>query len=84
MKIVYKKRFEKNFKKLPPNVGEQFYQRLNLFLQDKFDKTLNNHSVYKVFPNCRSINVNGDYRVIFEDHGDLIVFITIDTHSNLY
>lgn len=63
---------------------EQFYERLNLFLQDKFDKTLNNHSVGKAFPNCRSINVSGDYRAIFQEQEDAAIFITVGTHSDLY
>lgn len=46
MRITYKKRFEKDFKKLPLNVREQFYERLDIFLQDKFDKILNNHFLF--------------------------------------
>ncbi len=84
MLIVYKKQFEKDFKKLPLKIKEQFYQRLDLFLQDKFNRLLNNHLVEKRFPNCRSINVSGDYRAIFEDSGETVVFITIGTHSELY
>ncbi len=84
MKITYKKRFEKDFKKLPLNVREQFYERLDLFLKNKFDKILNNHSVDKSFPNCKSINVNGDYRAIFQEREDVAIFITIGTHSELY
>ncbi len=84
MRIAYKKRFDKDFKKLPVKIREQFYERLDLFLQDKFDKILNNHSVDKAFSNCNSINVNGDYRAIFQEREDVVVFITIGTHSELY
>lgn len=84
MRITYKKRFAKDFKKLPLKVKEQFYERLNLFLKDKFDKILNNHPVDKAFPGCRSINVNGDYRAIFQELEDIAIFITIGTHSDLY
>mgnify|MGYP001566374601 CR=1 len=84
MRITYKKRFEKNFKKLPLKVKEQFYERLSLFLKDKFDKILNNHSVDKSFPDCRSINVGGDYRAIFQEQADMAIFIIIGTHSELY
>ena len=84
MQVVYKKRFEKNFKKLPLKTRDQFYERLEIFLDNKFDIVLNNHSVDKAFPNCRSINVSGDYRAIFMEQTDVVMFITIDTHSNLY
>jgi len=29
-------------------------------------------------------NVSGDYRAIFEDFGETIIFINIGTHSSLY
>ncbi len=82
--IVYKKRFEKEFKALPKNIKRKFFERLDIFIKDKFDKTLNNHSVEKAFPNCRSINVTGDYRAIFEESENMITFVTINTHSELY
>lgn len=84
MEVRFHKNFKKKFKKLPIKIQEQFYERLELFFQNKFDKILNNHSVDKAFSNCNSINVSGDYRVIFEDQGNLAVFITIGTHSELY
>lgn len=61
MEIKYKKRFQKDFKKLPSKIKEKFYERLEVFINNKFDITLNNHSVDKVFFNCRSINITGDY-----------------------
>ncbi len=84
MEIKFHKNFKKKFKKIPVKIQEQFYERLDLFLQDKFDKMLNNHSVDNAFPNCRSINVSGDYRAIFKDQGCIIIFITIGTHAELY
>jgi len=84
MRIRYKKRFEKDFKKLPPKVKEQFFDRLEIFITDKFNIILNNHSVDKAFPDCRSINVSGDYRAIFSEEDGLVIFINIGTHSELY
>ncbi len=84
MEIRFHKNFKKRFKKVPLKIQEQFYERLDIFLQDKFDKTLNNHLVDKAYPSCSSINVTGDYRAIFEDQGGVVVFITIGTHSDLY
>jgi len=84
MEAKLHKNFQKKFYKLPLKIQEHFYERLDLFLDNKFNKLLNNHSVEKSFPNCRSINVSGDYRAIFEDRGDEAIFITIGTHSNLY
>jgi len=84
VEIGYKIRFQKDFKKLPPKIRSRFYDRLSLFLQNKSDPVLNNHSVEKAFPGCRSINVTGDYRAIFKEESNTVIFITIGSHSNLY
>ena len=84
MRIRYKKRFEKDFKKLPPKIREQFFDRLEIFIADKFNIALNNHSVDKAFPDCRSINISGDYRAIFSEEYDSVIFLNIGTHSELY
>ncbi|MFA5318457.1 MAG: type II toxin-antitoxin system mRNA interferase toxin, RelE/StbE family [Patescibacteria group bacterium] len=84
MEVTFHRNFKKKFKKLPLKIQQQFYERLELFLHDKFNKILNNHAVGSVFPNCRSINISGDYRTIFYSQGNAIIFITIGTHSDLY
>ncbi len=84
MKIGYKKRFQKEFKKLSPKIKNQFYTRLDIFKNNRFDQILNNHSVDKEYSGCRSINLTGDYRAIFEDFGEIIIFLHIGTHSELY
>jgi len=76
--------FVKKFKKLPPKIKVRFAERLDLFIANPTDVTLNNHSVEKVFPDCRSINITGDYRAIFKVEGDTAIFITIGTHPELY
>lgn len=84
MEIKFHTTFKKKLKKIPTKIQNRFYERLELFMQDKFSRVLNNHSVDRAFPNGSSINVSGDYRAIFEDHGELIIFINIGTHSDLY
>lgn len=84
MEVKFHTTFRKKLKKVPPKIQERFYERLELFMLDKFNRILDNHSVDRAYPNCRSINVSGDYRAIFEDHGKLIIFINIGTHSDLY
>lgn len=84
MIIRYEKQFEKIFKKLPPKIKDKFFIRLDIFIQNKFDQILNNHSVDRVYPNYRSIDITGDYRAIFMDKGDIVIFIIIGTHAQLY
>ena len=84
MKIIFRKRFEKSLKKLPQQVRERLYERLRVFKNNPFERILNNHSVDKAFPNCRSINITGDYRAIYLEEGNMMTFIDIGTHSELY
>ena len=84
MKIVFHKQFKKKFEKLPVKVQNKFFDRLELFMRDQTHETLNNHSVDKAFLECRSINVTGDYRAIFKEKQEAVIFMAIGTHSELY
>ena len=84
MRIDLHRSFLKEFKKLPTKVRHNFIERKNLFLNNHFHPLLNNLSVDRRFPGCRSINVTGDYRAIFKEMGDTVLFMHIDTHSELY
>lgn len=76
--------FLKKFKNMPPKIQDKFGERLELFLGNPNNPTLKNHSVEKAFPDCRSINVTGDWRAIFKLENDIAIFITIGTHAELY
>jgi addiction module RelE/StbE family toxin len=79
------KGFKKQFRKLPPKVQRQFFERVDLFLIDKYHPLLNNHSVDSVYPGWRSINISGDYRALYEPMtDDVVIFMQIGTHSELY
>ena len=84
MEINFHKDFKKKLKKLSPNLQNQFYERLEVFMKDRTNATLENHSVDKTFTDCRSINVTGDYRAIFKEENGVVIFIKIGTHSELY
>lgn len=84
MEIVFHKQFKKKFKKLPAKIKRQFYERIELFSVNKSHKILNNHALEGVFEGCRSINISGDYRVIFKEDSNISIFILIGTHSELY
>ena len=84
MVIIFHKSFYKDCEKLPKKIQDKFWNRLELFKKDRNNKILNNHSVDKAFMGCRSINVTGDYRAIFKEDGDVVNFVNIGTHSELY
>ena len=85
MQIELHRGFTKGYVKLPKKIQEKFKERRNLFIENKFHPLLNNHSVEKVFPGCRSINVTGDYRAIFKEISEeTVIFMLIGTHSEFY
>ncbi|TSC56234.1 MAG: Uncharacterized protein G01um101418_130 [Parcubacteria group bacterium Gr01-1014_18] len=84
MDVIFHRDFKKQFKKLPVKIQKKFEERLNLFLNEPDNSTLNNHSVEKAYPKSRSINITGDYRAIYQKDEDLICFMIIGTHSELY
>ena len=85
MKIKLHKNFLKQYQRLRKNEKKRFQERRDLFLQDEFDPILNNHSLRGKYLGCRSINVTGDLRIIYRKNSTMeIIFVTIDSHSNLY
>lgn len=84
MIIDFHKDFTKDFKKLSPKIKAKFKERLLLFEKDEFDTILNNHALKGTWVGYRSINVTGDIRAIFKRDDDRVLFVAIDSHSNLY
>jgi len=86
MQIEYSRRFVKTLRRVPRKIQEAFRNRLEIFIEDKFDPILNNHSLSGGMQECRSINITGDWRAVFEelDNGDVVFFIMLGTHSQLY
>ena len=86
MQIEYSKKFIKEFKKCQINIKTNFKIRLEIFISDQYNSILNNHPLIGELMNYRSININGDWRAIFKEinKGQIIYFVAIGTHSQLY
>jgi len=85
MIILLHRNFEKKFVKLHPKLKERVRERRDLFSQNPFHPLLNNHPLGGNRREQRSINVTGDWRLIYEPiNPDTVVFLDIDTHANLY
>jgi len=85
MQIEFHRLFKKKYKKVPLKIQSRFDKRLLIFGTEPFHPQLNNHPLGGDKKGQWSINVTGDWRAIysFKDE-DTVVFIDIDTHSNLY
>lgn len=84
MEPILHTKFKKKFGKLPPKIREKFFIRISIFKENPFASILHNHSVEERFPDCRSINITGDYRAIYKFENDVVIFVNIGTHSELY
>lgn len=85
MLINYSRTFKKMFKKLPVGLQDKFEERLFLFIQDTHHPLLHNHSLDGEWIGCRSINITGDFRAVFEEIArEHCEFVAIGTHSELY
>jgi len=84
IQVDFHRIFKKQFKKLPIEIKEAFFQRLRIFKQEPTTIILNNHDVSAAYPGCRSFNVTGDFRAIFTINEGVAVIIRIGTHSELY
>lgn len=86
MEINYSKDFLKHLDKAPYGIQEAFFLRLDLFVKNKNHPLLRNHRLSGKDIGCRSINITGDWRAVFEefDGGKNVLFYNIGTHSQLY
>jgi len=85
MNVVFHRNFEKHYPTLKESEKERFKERRDIFLQDEFSPILHNHPLKGKYKGYRSIDVTGDLRAVYRWLSrDTVIFVEIDTHSNLY
>lgn len=85
MIILTSRNYDKKSAKLDKKVRRALLNRLGLFISSPFHPLLNNHELSGVRRNQRSINITGDWRLIFEQvDGETVRLLDVDTHHNLY
>ena len=84
MYIDYHKSFKKSLKKQSKNIQEKFFEKLEIFMENQFHHSLNNHALKGEFLGFRSFDVTGDVRVHYKETVYGIILINIGTHSQLY
>ncbi len=81
------KQFKKNFlKRITPNdkLFNQFESKIVLFMSGERGYPLNDHPLSGNLAGKRAFSVNGDLRVVYEEHSDHIIFLDIGTHNQVY
>lgn len=86
MKIVFTKRYEKEYKKLDKKSKEAADKALLLFRENPNDPKLDNHALLGKLKGYRSIDAGFDLRIQFyEEDGYVYVFLVrVGSHSQLY
>lgn len=84
MHIAYHRNFKKALRKQPRKIQQRFLERMNVFAEDQFHYSLDNHALSGKFQGTRSFDVTGDVRVHYEETDDGVVLMNIGTHSQLY
>lgn len=85
MGLHYSSRFRKQYKKLAQHLRGKVQDRIALLVRDEFHPILNNHQLHKEYEGCQSINITGDWRVVYEKYSDgTFNIMEVGTHSELY
>lgn len=85
MVIEFSRNFKKQYDKAPNQIQLAYQQRLQLFLVNPQHPQLRLHALKGSWKGYLSINVTGDWRVLFVCRDDkTITFHALGTHSQLY
>ncbi len=87
METRYHARFIKHYQKRIAGVKflrERTDERIALFVQDPQDPLLKDHPLKGAKAGLRAFSVTGDYRVVYEWRGNVVIFIDVGTHNQVY
>ena len=85
MKIFTSSRYDRKLKRLNAKLYAALTERLELFLREPNHPLLNDHKLTGDRKYQRSINITGDWRLVYEPVDiETIWFIDIDRHRNVY
>ena len=85
MEIARHPQFEKKLSRLSKPIRRAVAERTALFLSDSRHPLLNDHALTGERQGQRSLNITGDWRLIYEPiTTDIVLFVDVDTHHNLY
>ena len=84
MRILYLKRFERQFKKLSIDIQHLAVEMENIFRKDPFDHRLKTHKLHGRLQGLWAFSVNQNVRVIFEFKNDQTVWYYSIGNHNIY
>lgn len=85
MNVEFTKTAQKHISKLDVRIKSQLKSKLDIFRSDPNTPSLRQHALSGRYHGFSSINITGDYRLVFEWLDvDSINVLAIGTHSQLY
>ena len=85
MEVRYSAQFKKQYKKLPKKIREQFSKRLVTFFENQQHSQLHIHKLSGAYERLWSMSITGDIRAVFDkSYPNVVLFVAIDSHSELY
>lgn len=85
MRIVPTKKYMRQAGHMPSVLYKKLQERITLFAEQPFHPLLDNHPMSGSRRGYRSINITGDWRVVYEQIGaDIARLVEVGTHHNLY
>lgn len=66
MKVLFSAYFKKRVKKLPIALRRKLKGRLSLLMEDPYNSLLNNQTLAGKRANYRTINIDANYRAVFQ------------------
>jgi len=85
MVILPTKKFTKQFKKFSARRKSHFFEKVNIFKENRSEYILQNHALHHELEGLRSFSVTGDIRVVYRIVDTTTVqLIHIGAHAKLY
>jgi len=86
MQIDFHRGYLKAYDKLPQKIQIQAERRIAQFIQNRKEAQLRDHALTGNLIGKRSFSVTGNYRIIYQEIEEEVVFLFIDigTHAKVY
>ncbi len=85
MEFSTHREFERQAKKLSQDLRRKLWERIALMGTQEFNPLLNNHKLNPPWVGYRSINITGDYRLIYKRiNTDTWYLRAVGTHRQLF
>ncbi len=83
-RIEFSPIFIKRLTQAPTEIKIAFREALELFLENPNHTALRNHPLTESYAGIHSIDVTGDWRALYREERERIIFVELGTHNQLY